>query len=81
MRFVVNDTGGRVSFYAFSDYNLYQTDRNNQQAQTDPNAIPSSAEIIVETLLSATVHDVEDGALDDLEENITISFQRVSSYY
>ena len=55
---------------------MYQIDESNQQAQTDPNAISSSAEIIVGTLLSATVHDVEDGALDDLEENITISFQR-----
>ena len=71
-----NDTGGRVSFYAFRDDSLYQTGQTNQQGQEHSNQISRDAAIVSETLLSATVHDVDDGNLSDLEENITISFQR-----
>ena len=64
-----------MSFYAFRDDNLYQTGQQNDEGVPDSNEISSDAPIIVETLLSATVHDVDDDALKNLEENVTISFQ------
>ena len=76
--FWIDDTGGRVSFYAFRDDSLYQAGQTNQQGQEHSNQISRDAYIVAETLLSATVHDVDDGNLSDLEENITISFQRLS---
>ena len=72
----LTESGGRVGFYVFQNYNLYQTDSNNRRDETDSNAISSSAEVIAEILLSATVFDAEIDSLKDLEKNVTISFQR-----
>ena len=60
----------RVSFYAFRDGSLYQTENSEDNPYKVPNA-----EIIVRTLLSATVH--ADVSMQDLPENITMSFQRI----
>ena len=64
-----------MSFYAFRDDNLYQANPNNQEPQHDPNKIAGNASVIVETLLSSTVHDIDGDSLNDLEDNVTISFE------
>jgi len=64
-----------VSFYAFRDDSLYQNNQKKQKGIEDDHKIATDATIIVETLLSATVHDVGNDSLEELEENVTISFQ------
>ena len=68
-------TGGKVSFYTFRDDTLYRNNQTKQQARTTSDEMPRTATVAVQTLLSATVHDVKDDAVNYLEDNITIQFR------
>jgi len=80
------DTSTRIGFYAFRSNKIFQVNSTNANKEDNNfNKISSDATVTVETLLSATIYNIENvnnvdmcaDYVTKLIENVTISLKRI----